>query len=72
MKQKGEKSDRVEIQFSDISPLELWKKLRLEQSLEPIGMEDPEEFDDEESKRAYEAFRVDLNGERGGSLFGRF
>jgi hypothetical protein len=68
MKQKDEKSDRVEIQFSDISPLELWKKLRLEQSLEPIGMEDPEEFDDEESKRAYEAFRVDLNGERGGEL----
>jgi hypothetical protein len=53
----------VEIQFSTINPLELWKKLGLEQLSEPM-LQDPTEFEDDEAKRAYEAFKLDFSGER--------
>ena len=52
----------VEIQFSTIDPLELWGNLGLEQKFDSNVM-DPVEFADEESKRAYEAFRNDFKGE---------
>lgn len=57
----------VEIQFSSINPLELWKKLGLEQLQEGFALQEPTEFADEESKRAYEAFRSDLTGEKSSS-----
>ena len=63
METKGKLEDRVEIQFSTINPLELWKRLGLFQKPEPVGIDDPEMFDDEESRRAYEAFKSDLKGE---------
>lgn len=53
---------RVEIQFMNLNPLELWGRLGLQQFPEPISMEDPE-FDDDEEKRAYETFKRDLEGE---------
>ena len=64
METKTTKRHGVEIQFSSIDPLELWKKLGLEQLQEGYDLQDPTEFADEESKRAYEAFRSDFNGEK--------
>lgn len=61
-KQTKKQQHGVEIQFSAIDPLELWDKLNLRQSLE-IDTDDPEKFADEESKKAYEAFKSDLKGE---------
>jgi hypothetical protein len=58
------KQHGVEIQFSAINPLELWKKLGLEQLPESFTVQEPTEFDDEESRRAYEAFRNDFSGEK--------
>ena len=63
METKTKKQHGVEIQFSEIDPLELWRSLRLEQPQESFEMEGPEKFDDEEAMRAYEAFRSDLDGE---------
>jgi hypothetical protein len=64
MKTKQQENHRVEIQFSAIDPLELWRKLGLEQlSFDPMNLQNPTEFEDDEEKRAYEAFRSDFCGE---------
>lgn len=57
------KQHGVEIQFSTINPLELWKNLGLEQLSEPM-LQDPTDFEDDEARRAYEAFKNDFNGEK--------
>jgi hypothetical protein len=59
-KKQQKKQHGVEIQFSSISPLELWKKLELEQLPELFAVQNPTEFEDEESKRAFEAFSSDF------------
>ena len=53
----------AEIQFSSINPLEPWKKLGLEELAEPT-LQDPTDFEDDEAKRAYEAFKSDFTGEK--------
>ena len=61
-KQHGKRT----IQFSAIRPLELWKKLGLEQLSEPSTVQEPTRptrFDSEESKRAYEVFIRDFASE---------
>ena len=63
METKQQNRHGVEIQFSTINPLELWKKLGLEQLSEPM-LQDPTEFEDDEAKRAYEAFKTDFGKER--------
>ena len=60
---KTTKRHELEIQFSSINPLELWRKLGLEQSSEPT-LQDPLEFEDDEVKRAYEAFKLDFRGDQ--------
>lgn len=67
METKTKKQHGLEIEFSSINPLELWRKLNLEQLQEGYDLQDPTEFADEESKRAYEAFRNDLIGEKSSS-----
>jgi hypothetical protein len=64
METKNKKTTKhgVEIQFSTINPLEMWKKLGLEQQVDSNVL-DPQEFDDDESKRAYEVFKKDFSGE---------
>ena len=52
-----------EIQFSAINPLESWKKMGLQQLVEPTLL-DPTDFKSDESKRAYEAFKKDFLGEK--------
>jgi hypothetical protein len=51
------------IYFSTINPLESWKKMGLQQLVEPILL-DPTDFKNDESKRAYEAFKKDFLGEK--------
>ena len=68
MKTKNNKKQHgVEIQFSSINPLELWKRLGLEQVQDGFTLQEPTEFVDDESRRAYEAFRMDLIGEKSSS-----
>ena len=52
-----------EIHFSAINPLEPWKKMGLQQLAEPTLL-DPTDFKNDESKRAYEAFKKDFLGEK--------
>lgn len=58
------KEHGAEIKLSAIKPVELWKKLGLEQLLEPFSLQEPTKFADEESKKAYEAFISDFLGEK--------
>ena len=60
-KQHGE-----EIYFSTINPLEPWKKMGLQQLAEPT-LQDPTDFENDEAKRAYEAFKNDFRGEKNAS-----
>ena len=62
MKTKELKKHGVEIRFSTIDPLELWNKLGLEQKIDSNLM-DPQEFESEEEKMAYEIFKNDFRGE---------
>ena len=65
METKKQKKHDAEIRLSAIKPLELWKKLGLEQlPLESFPLQEPTSFADDESKRAYEAFRNDLTCEK--------
>lgn len=64
MKTKQQNKHGVEIYFSAINPLELWKNLRLEQPVDAFATQEPEKFESEEEKEAYEAFRNDLKGEK--------
>ena len=65
METKNGKEHGVEIRFSDIEPLELWEKLGLEQPpLESFPLQEPTNFVDDESKKAYEVFRNDLISEK--------
>ena len=65
METKEKKEHGAEIKLSDIAPLELWKKLGLEQlPLESFPLQEPTSFADDESKKAYEAFRNDLTNEK--------
>ena len=64
METKQQKRHGAEIQLSAIHPLELWKKLGLEQMQESFPLQEPTRFDSEESKRAYEAFMSDLTREK--------
>ena len=65
METKQQKKHGAEIKLSDIAPLELWKKLGLEQlPLESFPLQEPTSFADDESKKAYEAFRNDLTNEK--------
>jgi len=57
------KQHGMEIHFSSINPLELWRKLGLEQSSESTW-QDPTDFESDEEKRAYEAFKNDFSGEK--------
>lgn len=53
---------RAEIKFSSLSPLEIWEKLGLAQpSVEKKGADEVSllQFQDEESRKAFEAFRMD-------------
>ena len=53
---------RAEIKFSSLSPLEIWEKLGLAQpSVEKKGTDEISlpPFQDEESRKAFEAFRMD-------------
>ena len=52
----------MEIPFSSINPLELWKNLGLEQLPEPM-LQGPTDFENDEAKRAYEAFKIDFGRE---------
>ena len=65
METKQQKRHGAEIQLSAIHPLELWKKLGLEQlPLESFPLQEPTSFADDESQKAYEAFRNDLTSEK--------
>jgi len=62
---KEQKKHGAEIMLSDIAPLELWKKLGLEQlPLESFHLQEPTSFADDESKKAYEVFIKDLTNEK--------
>ena len=52
-----------EIHFSAINPLEPWKKMGLEQLAEPT-LQDPTDFENDEAKMAYEAFKNDFREEK--------
>lgn len=52
-----------EIYFSTINPLESWKKMGLQQLVEPT-LHDPKNFENDEAKRAYETFKKDFLGEK--------
>ena len=61
MEKKLKKRHGREIKFSSIKPLELWKRLELEQpSSESSILQDPISFEDDESRMAYEAFKKDF------------
>jgi len=63
METKQQKQHGEEIYFSTIDPLEPWKKMRLEQLAEPT-LQDPTDFENEEAKMAYEAFKSDFDREK--------
>ncbi|MBR4633790.1 hypothetical protein IKO50_02240 [bacterium] len=62
METKEKKEHGAEIKFSAINPLELWNRLGLGQSVDSDVM-DPQEFENEEARLAYEAFRSDFGVE---------
>jgi hypothetical protein len=59
---KQQEKHGAEIKLSAINPLKMWTKLGLGQDIDSNVM-DPQGFDDEESKMAYEAFKNDFRGE---------
>jgi hypothetical protein len=63
METKQQKQHGEVIYFSTINPLESWKKMGLEQFAEPT-LQDPTDFENEESKRAYLVFKRDFGREK--------
>lgn len=56
---KKKEKPKAEVLFSELNPLELWGKLRLEQDVESVDVISQPSFESEEAEKAYKAFMED-------------
>ena len=56
---KKKEKPKAEVSFSELNPLELWGKLRLEQDVESVDVISQPSFESEEAEEAYKAFMED-------------